>query len=183
VRPLRYSINVTLDGSCDHQLGLASPSLHRHVIEEFDRADELLFGRVIYQMMESAWREVARTGNGPEWMLPFARKIDAMKKYVVSSTIGSVDWNAELVHGDLLEAVRKLKQQPGKGLLVAGVTLPLPLADAGLIDEYELIVHPVVGGRGPYLFAGLSKPLHLELVSRQELDLGVVAMRYQPKRA
>jgi dihydrofolate reductase len=115
-------------------------------------------------------------------MEPFARTIDAAKKYVVSSTLDHVDWNAELVRGDLGTAVQQLKQEPGNGLFVGGVTLPMALAQLGLIDEYELIVHPRLAGHGPTLFAGLSKPIDLKLVSRQEFGDGVVAMRYEPRR-
>ena len=116
------------------------------------------------------------------WMEPFARTIDAMKKYVVSSTLERVDWNAELLRGDLATAVEALKRQPGKGLFVGGVKLPMALAELGLIDEYELVVHPRIAGHGPALFAGLSKPLDLKLVSRLEYGSGAVAMRYEPRR-
>ena len=136
--------------------------------------------------MESAWRPSA-TGTWPDWMadwmVPFAQTIDGAKKYVVSSTLERVDWNAELVQGDLGTAVQQLKQEPGRGLFVGGVTLPLALADLGLIDEYEFVVSPVVAGHGPTLFAGLSERLELELVERQEFRSGAVALRYQPGRA
>ena len=101
MRPLRYSINVTLDGCCDHRAMFADEDLHRHAVENIEQADALLFGRVTYEMMEAAWRPQARTGARPHWMEPFARTIDAAKKYVVSSTLDRVDWNAELVRGDL----------------------------------------------------------------------------------
>ena len=115
-------------------------------------------------------------------MEPFARTIDAARKYVVSRTLERVDWKAELVRGDLGQAVRQLKSQPGRGLLVGGLQLPLALAELDLIDEYEFIVHPRVAGHGPTLFAGLAKPLDLQLVGRQELGSGAVAMRYEPRR-
>src|SRR5919109_3630102 len=105
MRPLRYSINVTLDGCCDHRVMVADEDLHRHAVENLERADALLFGRVTYEMMEAAWRPPTRTGERPDWMEPFARTIDAAKKYVVSSTLDRVDWNAELVRGDLGKAV------------------------------------------------------------------------------
>jgi dihydrofolate reductase len=186
MRPLRYSINVTLDGCCDHRAIPADEELHRHAAENLAQADALLFGRVTYEMMEEAWRAPARTGVRPDWMadwmVPFARTIDAARKYVVSSTLDRVDWNAELVRGDLGEAVQQLKQEPGKGLFVGGVKLPLALAELGLIDEYELLVHPRLAGHGPQLFAGLSRSIDLKLVSRLELGSGAVAMRYEPKR-
>jgi dihydrofolate reductase len=186
MRPLRYSINVTLDGCCDHRGIAADEELHRHAAGILERADALLFGRVTYQMMEEAWREPARTGVRPDWMEPwmepFARTIDRARKYVVSSTLDRVDWNAELVRGDLGEAVRELKRQPGRGLYVGGVRLAQALTELGLIDEYELVVHPRLAGHGPTLFAGLSRPVDLKLVGRLELGSGAVALRYEPRR-
>jgi dihydrofolate reductase len=185
MRPLRYSINVTLDGCCDHRAIPADEELHRHAAETLAQADALLFGRVTYEMMESAWR-LAPTGTPPDWMddwmVPFARTIDAAPKYVVSSTLERVDWNAQLMRGDLATAVEQLKQEPGNGLLTGGVTLPLALADLGLIDEYEFVVHPRIAGHGPTLFAGLSKHIDLQLVSRLEYASGAVATRYVPRR-
>ena len=182
MRPLRYSINVTLDGCCDHRVGIADEDLHRNAAENIEQADALLFGRVTYQMMEAAWRATpdgARPDWMEPWMEPFARTIDAKKKYVVSSTLDHVDWNAELVRGDLGKAVQQLKSESGKGLLTGGVTLPLALAELGLIDEYELVVHPRIVGHGPTLFAGLSKFVDLKLVNRVEFGSGAVAMRYE----
>ena len=182
MRPLRYSINITLDGCVDHRAGIADEDTHRHATEIIARADALLFGRAIYEMMESAWRGPAPAGARPAWMEPFARTIDAAKKYVVSSKLERVDWNAELVRGDLETAVRALKSEPGTGLYVGGVTLPLALAELGLIDEYEFLVHPRLAGHGPTLFAGLSKYVDLKLVGRREFGSGAVALRYEPKR-
>ena len=99
--------------------------MHRHAVENFDQADALLFGRVTYEMMEAAWRQQAPAVARPEWMEPFARTIDAAKKYVVSSTLERVDWNAEIVRGDIGTAVQQLKREPGKGLFVGGVKLPI----------------------------------------------------------
>jgi dihydrofolate reductase len=186
MRPLRYAINVTLDGCVDHRAGVPDEALHRYWAETLAQADALIFGRVTYEMMEAAWRP-ARTGERPEWMAdwmePFARTIDAAKKYVVSSTLDRVDWNAELVRGEHLEqAVQQLKREPGKGLFVGGVTLPLALAELGLIDEYEFVVQPRLAGHGPTLFAGLSKYIDLTLVSRREFASGAVALRYEPRR-
>jgi len=186
MRPLRYSINVTLDGCCDHREGMPpDEESHRYWAASLERADALLFGRVTYEMMEEAWRQPA-TGTWPDWMddwmIPFAQTIDGAKKYVVSSTLERVDWNAELVRGDLGKAVQQLKREPGKGLLVGGVKLPLALAELGLIDEYEFVVQPRLVGHGPTLFAGLSQRVDLKLVSRLEFGSGAVAMRYEPRR-
>jgi dihydrofolate reductase len=185
MRLLRYSINITLDGCCDHRAGTADEELHRYWAESLAQADALLFGRVTYEMMEAAWR-LPPTGVRPDWMAdwmePFARTIDAAKKYVVSSTLDRVDWNAELVRGDLKTAVHQLKEGSGTSLFVGGVTLPQALAELGLIDEYEFVVHPRLAGHGPTLFAGLPTYLDLKLVSRLEFASGAVALRYEPKR-
>ncbi|MEJ2871795.1 dihydrofolate reductase family protein [Actinomycetospora sp. OC33-EN08] len=176
MRPLRYSINVTVDGCVDHRAGTPDEELHRRAGETLARADVLLFGRVTYQLMEGAWR-------GADASDPFVAAIDPARKVVVSNTLESVDWNAELVRGDDLEnTVRRLKQEPGKGIYTGGVMLPLALAERGLIDEYEFVVHPRLAGHGPYLFAGLTTYVDLELVDRQPHDSGVVAHRYVPRR-
>ena len=186
MRPLRYSINVTLDGCCHHEAGLPpDDESMRFWTAAMERADGLLFGRVTYEMMESAWRKPA-TGTWPEWMgeqeIPFAEAIHRTKKYVVSSTLGAVDWNAELVRDDLRQTVERLKAEPGEGLSVGGVTLPLALADLGLIDEYLFLVQPLLAGHGPTLLAGLRERIQLELVDRHDFRSGRTALRYRPTR-
>ena len=186
MRPLRYSINITLDGCYDHRAIPADEELHHHAAEGIAQADALIFGRATYQLMESAWRPAAETGERPDWMEPwmepFAKTIHAAKKYVVSSTLDRVDWNAELVRGDLGKAIRNLKEKPGKGLFVGGVKLALALTELGLIDAYEFVVHPRLAGHGPTLFEGLSRFVDLRLVSRTELGSGALALRYEPKK-
>lgn len=182
MRPLRYSINVTLDGCVHHNAIVPDEELHRHAARTLEWADAFLFGRVTYQMMEEAWRAPAESGVRADWMeeymMDFARTIHAGRKYVVSSTLPEVTWNAELIRGDLGAAVRALKAQPGRGILVGGVTLPLALAELGLIDEYEILVHPRIAGHGPRLFEGLSRPIGLKLVSRKELSSGATVLNY-----
>lgn len=184
MRTLRYSINVTLDGCCHHEAGIAPDAESMsYWCAEMKRSDALLLGRVTYQMMESAWRHPAG-GNWPGWMdewdVAFAEAIGQARKYVVSSTLNRVDWNAELIRGDLAQTVRRLKEEPGEGLWVGGVTLPLALADLGLIDEYEFVVHPVLAGRGPTLLAGLQNRIALQLVDRHEFQSGALVLRYRP---
>ena len=183
MRPLHYSINVTLDGCCDHREGVPDEESHRYWAAAVARADAVLFGRVTYQMMEEAWRR-PESGSWPEWMvasdIEFAEALDATPKYVVSSTLTEVDWNSELIRGDLGAAVRQLKHEPGNGVFVGGVTLPLALADLGLIDEYEFVVNPVIAGHGPRLLDGLRDRVDLELVGRHEFRSGAVALRYRP---
>ena len=175
--PLRYSINVTLDGCYDHLAVVPDEELHRHAAQTLSQADTLLFGRVTYEMMRSAFGPGA-----PSETDLFAQAIGPIRKHVVSSTIQSLDWDAELLRGDLADGVRRLKEQSATGVYVGGVTLPLALAQLGLIDEYEILVHPRVAGRGPALFAGLSAPLDLELVSQDRLGSGAAVLRYVPRR-
>lgn len=184
MRPLRYSINVTLDGCCHHEAGLLPDAESMaYWTEEMGRADALLFGRVTYEMMEAAWRR-PESGAWPEWMqawdVPFAEAIDSAKKYVVSSTLDGAGWNAELLDSDLKASVGKLKEEPGEGLWVGGVTLPLALADLGLIDEFEFVVQPVLAGHGPTLLSGLRERIQLEQVSRREFRSGAVVQRFRP---
>lgn len=188
MRPLRYCINVTLDGCVSHEMGIVDEGMHLHHTRTIAQADAIILGRVTYGMMEAGWRAIAETGQRPEgmpaWMFPFAEMIHATKKYVVSNTLEKVDWhNAELLRGDLRSAIEGLKAQPGKGLALGGVQLPLALAEMGLIDSYELVVHPRLAGRGPTLFGGLTKPIDLELVERTELTSGIVSQRYEPRRS
>ena len=160
--------------------------LHRYWAERLARADGLIFGRITYEMMEAGWRwrEGVKPDSVADWMEPFARTIDAAKKYVVSNTLERADWNAEILRGEQLrEAIQQLKRQSGKGLFVGGLQLPLALAEMGLIDEYEFVVHPTLVGHGPTLFAGLSKHVDLKLVGQQrQFSSGAVAIRYEPRR-
>lgn len=176
MRPLRYSINVSIDGCVDHVAGIPDEESHRHSAKTIARADAIILGRTTYELMEF-WR----TADGLEpWLLPFKEAIDMAKKYLVSSTREPDGWNTEALTGDPIEEVRKLKEQPGEGLYVGGVTLPLVLADAGLIDEYEFVVYPAVVGHGPRLFEGLTKPLNLKRVETIEFASGTRAERYVP---
>ena len=159
--------------------------MHRYWAENLDQADALLFGRVTYEMMEAAWRWPAK-GCGPNgWPIGWnpspgrsTRQRSTSCRTRWTGSIGTRSCCAEIWQ----EAVEQLKREPGKGLFVGGVKLPLALAELGLIDEYEFVVHPRLAGHGPTLFAGLSKHVDLKLVSRLEFRSGAVAMRYEPKR-
>jgi dihydrofolate reductase len=184
MRSLRYSINVTLDGCCHHEAGLPPDAESMGFwADEMERADALVLGRITYGMMESAWRRPA-SGVWPDWVgdddVRFAEAIDAVPKHVVSRTLTDVDWNAELLVGDPVDAVRRLKAEPGGDLWVGGVALPRTLVDAGLIDEIVLAVHPVVAGHGPTLLAGLEHRIRLDLVDRRRSRSGVDVLRYRP---
>lgn len=183
MRQLRYAINVTLDGCVHHEAGVApDEELMRFWTEQMENSDAELYGRVTFEMMREAWKR-PDDGVWPDWMdegeQEFADTLDRAKKYVVSSTLEEVDWNAELVQGDLGEAVRRLKEQPGKGLSVGGLVLSTALTDLGLIDEYIFVVHPIVAGHGPYLLDGLRERVRLEPVDRRQFGSGAVAQVYR----
>lgn len=185
MQKLRYTINVTLDGCVDHEAGVPDAESDAFHADSLARADALIFGRITYEMM-GVWRQVANgepLGWVEDWMVPFAQTIDRAKKYVVSGTLPSVDWNAELIRPDELEArVRALKAQPGRGLLTGGVTLPLALAKLGLIDEYEFVMLPRIAGHGPRLLDGLTPMVDLKLVGQREFKSGAVVVRYEAVR-
>jgi dihydrofolate reductase len=179
--PLRFSLNITIDGCYDHRVMLADEALHRHAMKNIAQADALIFGRITYQMMEAAWRLETRTVTMPEWTEPFARTIDAARKYVVSRTLESVDWNAELVRGDLRETSNGLRASRGTGCSSAACNAQA-LTEMRLNDDYEFIVHPRLIGHGPTLFAGLPHIVDLKLVSQKELGSRAVAMRYELRK-
>ncbi|WP_336660893.1 dihydrofolate reductase family protein [Leucobacter sp. USHLN153] len=184
---LRYSINVALDGCVHHEAGLAPDAESmRYWTAQIAEADALLFGRVTYEMMAAAWRR-PESGGWPDWMeeweTPFAEAIDGASKHVVSRMLGSVDWNAELLRGELGDAVRQLKERSSGYLSLGGVKLPTELAALGLIDEFEFLVQPVVVGHGPRLLEGLRERIQLELVERREFASGAVLHRYRPAAA
>ncbi len=181
MRPLRYSINVTLDGCCDHRVGIPDEELHRHAAANLERADALLFGRVTYEMMEAAWRPPRGRERGLTGWPPSPRRSTGQR-----STSCRAPWTGSTGTrsscGVTWGSRSAAQAEPGKGLFVGGVKLPLALADLGLIDEYEFVVHPILAGHGPTLFAGLRERLELKLVDRQEFRSGAVALRYQPSR-
>ena len=183
---LRYSINITLDGCCDHAGGTPDEELHLYWTDVIAQSDAVLYGRITYKLMEDGWRNIAETGvkpdGMPDWMVPFAKAIHPIRKYVVSKTLADVDWNAELIRGDLEQSIRQIKQQVSGRIALGGVALPLSLAKLDLIDEYEFVVHPTVAGRGPTLLAGLPTPLDLKLMNRREFGSGAVALLYEKAR-
>ena len=179
---LTFALNVTLDGCCDHREGIADDELHRYFTGLMDAAGAMLFGRVTYELMESAWPAVARDEKAPRAMREWARKLEAKPKYVVSASRRDFPWNNTFrVEGDLHEAVRQLKEKTPQGVLVGSPMLSAALERLGLIDEYRFVVHPVIAGHGPTLFQGLEPSRRLELVSTNRLKAGQVALHYRRK--
>ena len=177
---LTFSLNVTLDGCCDHREGIADDELHDYFTGLMDAAGAMLWGRNTYELMESAWPAVARDDKAPRAMREWARKLEAKPKYVVSDSRRDFPWNNTFrVEGDLSEAVRQLKEKTPDGVLVGSPMLSATLERMGLIDEYRIVVHPIFAGHGPTLFQGLERSRHLELVSTKRLKSGVMALHYR----
>jgi dihydrofolate reductase len=179
---LTFALNVTLDGCCDHREVIADDELLRYYTRLMDSAGAMLFGRVVYELMEGYWPAVARAAKAPRADRDWARKLDAKPKYVVSTTRRDFSWsNTHRIEGDLAQAVKTLKKRTPRGLLVGSPTLSAALEGLGLIDEYRFVIHPIVAGHGPTLFAGLRRSRRLRLVDSQRFKSGAVALRYQRK--
>ena len=174
---LTFGLNVTLDGCCDHRVGIADDELHDYFTELMDAAGAMLWGRITYELMESAWPAVARDDNAPRAMREWARKLEAKPKYVVSTSRRDFPWNNTfLLEGDLRDAVTQLKEKTPRGVLVGSPTLGAALEKLELIDEYRLAIHPVLAGHGPTLFQGLERSRRLEVISTKHLKSGVMAL-------
>lgn len=179
---LTFALNVTLDGCADHREMIADDEMLGWFTRLMDAAGAMLFGRVTYELMESAWPPVARDENAPREMREWARKLEAKPKYVVSASRRDFAWNNSFrVEGDLREAVTQLKEKTPNGVLVGSPMLSAALEQMGLIDEYRLVLHPVFAGHGPTLFQGLDHSTRLELVSTERLQSGVMPLYYRRK--
>lgn len=179
---LTFALNVTLDGCCDHREGVADDELHDFFTQLMDDAGAMLFGRTTYELMEEAWPAVARDENAKPAMREWALKLEAKTKYVVSASRRDFPWqNTVRVEGELGEAVSRLKRETPQGVLVGSHQLSMALERLGLIDEYRIVVHPVIAGHGPILFEGLERRRRLELIETRRLKSGVMAMHYRAK--
>jgi dihydrofolate reductase len=179
---LTFALNVTFDGCYDHREGIADEELHDYFTQLMDSAGAMLFGRTTYEMMEEAWPAVARDAQAPRATREWAQKLEAKPKYVVSSSRRDFPWNNTFrLEGDLRDAVEQLKQKTPDGVLVGSPKLSFALEQMGLIDEYRIVVHPVLAGHGPTLFQGLERARRLEVVSTKPLKSGVIAMHCRPK--
>jgi dihydrofolate reductase len=177
---LTFAINVTLDGCCDHTVGIADDELHDYFTGLMNDAGAMLWGRTTYEMMESAWPAIARDDKAPRAAREWAIKLDAKPKYVVSTTRRDYSWeNTIHVQGDLREAVQRIKEKTPAGVLVGSLKLGAELQSLDLIDEYRLVVHPILAGHGPRLFGGLAESRQLERVSVETFKGGQTAMHFR----
>lgn len=179
---LTFSLNVTLDGCVDHREGIADDETHAYFIRLMDDSGAMLWGRTTYEMMESSWPAVARGDvDAPPALREWATKLESKPKYVVSTTRTDFPWtNSQHLVGDLRTAVQELKDQTPGGVLLGSGMLATELDRLDLIDEYRFLVHPMIAGHGPSLYAsGLVSTRRLELVSATPLSNGAVAMHYR----
>ncbi|RNI33668.1 dihydrofolate reductase [Hanamia caeni] len=174
------AINMTVDGFCDHTLGVPDEEIHQHYADLLRSADAALYGRVTYQLMEF-WRTVLENPTGDKAMDDFALAIDSTPKIVFSHTLKNVDWkSAKLASQDLEKEVLELKQQPGKSVLVGSPGLIVALTKLNLIDEYQLCIHPVIAGSGLPLFKNISEKIMLTLVKIKTFGGGAIILYYKP---
>ena len=179
MRKLFFSINVSLDGFADHTVAIADDELHEFFTNQFNILDTILFGRVTYQLFESYWPNAPKDPQATRSMIAFAHKLNAMPKVVFSRTLQKVDWNnARLSNGDMVEEVLKLKQGNGKSLSIGGISAIQTFMKLKMVDEFWLLVHPVIVGRGRRLFDGVDEKLDLKLVDTKTFRSGVVVLHY-----
>jgi dihydrofolate reductase len=180
MRKLVYAINSTLDGFADHEAGVADDELHDFYTALLRSAGALLYGRVVYELLDSYWPTAADNPSSTRSEIEFANAINRIPKVVFSKTLEKVDWeNARLVKENAVEEVLKLKEQPGKDLWIGGLTFASTFVNLGLIDEYWFLVQPLLWGRGKPVFNNLHERVHLKLIASNTFKSGVVVLHYQ----
>jgi len=181
MRKLIFTLNISLDGVADHNVAIADDELHDFSTDLMGKADMILFGRVTYQLFESYWPVAHADPNATRSEIEFAKRINAMPKIVFSKTLEKATWNnTRLYKGDMAEEVLKLKQGTGGSLALGGISLIQTCMRLKLIDEYWLLVQPVIWGKGRRLFEGEDERLNLNLVDTQTFKSGVVVLHYSP---
>jgi dihydrofolate reductase len=181
MRNLVFAINTTLDGCCDHTKQLADDETHEYFTQLLQNVDLLVFGRKTYQLMVPFWPEVAKTQSMTKASNEFARTFDSLQKIVFSRSLASAeDKKTRIIRTNLHDEILKLKQEPGKDILVGGVSIPSQLIELGLVDEFRFVVGPILAGEGVRLMEGVSLPekLQLKLVESKPFQSGCVALRY-----
>ncbi|CAN5375809.1 dihydrofolate reductase family protein [soil metagenome] len=180
MRKIIAAINMTIDGFCDHTAGIADDEIHQHYNELLKSADTVLYGRITYQLMEY-WPTVVKNPTGNKAMDEFAITMDNISKIVFSHTLKNVTWNtATLAKRGLKEEVEDLRHQAGRDILVGSPSLIVSLTQLGLIDEYQLCIHPVIAGKGLPLFKNITDQIKLTLLKTKTFGCGAIALYYEP---
>jgi dihydrofolate reductase len=184
MRKIIATLNMTLDGFCDHTAGNPDDELLQHYNELLRNADVLLYGRITYQLMESYWPSVVKNPTGNKPTDEFAVLIDDISKIVFSRTLKNVEWkNVKLAKRGIKEEVLELKQQAGKAILAGSRSLIVTLAQLDLLDEYQLVVQPIILGKGLRLFEAINDRINLKLIKTKTFGSGSIALYYQPARS
>ena len=181
MRKLIYAINITMDGCCDHTKATGGEEILDHYTHLLSDAGLLVYGRKTYQLMVPYWPDAAKDPSSSKADIEFANAFDSLKKVVFSRSLDSgEDGNTRIVRTNLKDEIVRLKQQPGKNILVGGVDIPSQLIELGLVDEYRFVVSPIIAGEGRRLLEGVSlqESLHLKLVESKIFKSGSVALRY-----
>jgi len=179
MRKLVFSINISLDGVADHKVAIADDELHDFSTHLMDTVDTVLFGRVTYQLFEGYWPVAYQDPHATKSVLRFADRINAVPKVVFSNTLQAAGWNnTQLVKGDVVKEVQMMKQGTGGHLSAGGISLLQTLLKANLIDEYWLLVQPVIWGKGRRLFEGGYDRTDLKLIDSMTFKSGVVVLHY-----
>jgi dihydrofolate reductase len=180
MRKLVFAINMSLDGYADHELGIADDELHAFFVDEvLEKTDLLLFGRKTYQLMEAYWPKAPDDPEASPTIIRFAEKFNAMPKIVFSGTLQEAAWNnSKLVKTDAMEEIRKLKQTSGGVISVGGISLIQECIRSGLIDEFTILVHPVLWGKGRRFFENVDIRQNMVLLETKKFKSGVVVMKY-----
>ena len=180
MRKIIFAINVTIDGYADHTAVIADDELHKFFADYLDDVGIILFGRKTYEMMASSWPHARENPASTKSEIEFADKYNSIEKVVFSRTLNKVDWNnTTLNKGNLITEVEKMKKQDGKSISAGSLSIASALTEKNLIDEYWILVHPVVLGRGKKLFENLSNKVVLKLIETKTLGSGAVVMHYQ----
>ena len=181
MRNVIFAINITLDGCVDHTKQIGDEETHEYFTHCIREVDLGVFGRKTYQLMVPFWPDVAKNQNMTKASNEFARAFDSINKIVFSRSLDSAEAkNTRIVRADLHDEMLQLKQQPGKGILLGGVSIPSQLIELGLVDEYRFVVNPIVAGEGRRLLEGVSlrERLQVKLVDAKIFKSGCVALRY-----
>jgi dihydrofolate reductase len=182
MRKIIFGVNMTLDGCFDHTAMIADDELHEKAAELFDSADVIIFGRVMYQLMESYWPTATSDPSLSPGEIRFANAINAIKKIVISKTVDHPSWNTSVLRNVDYDGIVGMKKQPGRDILLGGGAKTAgAFMELGLIDEYRIIVHPVILGRGRRLFEDVLKRTDLKLTGENIRKSGAIELIYTPR--
>lgn len=182
MRKVIAAFNMTVDGFCDHTVGIPSEELHQHYTELLNSSGVILYGRTTYQLMQF-WQTLLENPSGKKSMDDFAMAIDKIPKIVFSHTLKDTEWHsAKLANQPIEELVKELKQQPGKDILVGSRSVIIQLLNLNLIDEFQLCVHPLIVGEGLPLFDKIKDKTFFKLLKTKTLDSGAIVLYYEPIR-